>query len=228
MSIKNHPKYKLLDEIETWVFDLDNTLYPSNSKLFDQVSKRIGLYISKNLNIPITEARIVQKDFFHKYGTTLRGLMLEHKINPDEFLAYVHDIDFSTLSLANDLDNALNNIDGRKIVFTNADSSYASKVLIQLGLENHFSEIFDIVAADYIPKPNPEAYKIFIKKHDFDPNTAIFFEDILRNLGPAKEMGMTTVWIKNNDTWALPGSDGVEAHYQTKNLGVWLNSISTS
>jgi putative hydrolase of the HAD superfamily len=225
MKIEKYPNNVILDSIETWIFDLDNTLYPASSKLFEQVSERIGLFISNYLNISIGKAKIIQKDFFFRYGTTLRGLMLEYNVKPSEFLAYVHDIDFSPLDCAKSLEKALNSLQGRKIIFTNADTPYANQVLLKLGLKQHFTEIFDIVAAEYIPKPDPQAYKTLIKKHDFNPKKAIFFEDILRNLEPAKQMGMFTVWVKNNGTWAMPGSEGIEPHYETSDLAKWLNSV---
>ena len=225
MSTDTKPPKGGLDHIETWVFDLDNTLYPATSRLFDQISDRIGAYVARHFDLPLDEAKRVQKNYFHNYGTTLRGMMLEHKIDPTEFLAYVHDIDFSPLKREERLNEALHRLEGRKIVFTNADTPYARKVMAQLGIDHHFEEIYDIAAADYVPKPYQEAYDLFIERHAFAPERAIFFEDIVRNLGPAGEMGMVTVWVQNDGTWALPGNEGVTPDYQTDNLPEWLHAV---
>lgn len=214
-----------LDHIETWVFDLDNTLYSATSRLFDQISDRIGAYVARHLDIPRDEAARVQKKYFHNYGTTLRGLMLEHKMDPAEFLAYVHDIDFSPLQPHDRLNEALHRLDGRKIIFTNADTPYAKRVMAQLGIDHHFEEIYDIVAANYVPKPYQPAYDLFLERHPFAPDRAIFFEDIARNLGPASEMGMVTVWVQNDGTWDLPGNDTVTPDYETSDLAEWLHAV---
>jgi len=225
MEIDSNPEHGSLDHINTWVFDLDNTLYSSTSRLFDQISERIGQFIAQNLNVALTEAKIIQKSYFHNHGTTLRGLMLEHNVDAKYFLDYVHNIDFSPLKIDETLNKALYSLNGKKIIFTNADVSYSRKVLSHIGISHHFEEIYDIAAANYIPKPYQEAYDIFFKKYDFQPDRSIFFEDILRNLGPAKKMGMTTVWIKNNDLWELPGNEGIIPDYQTDDLPKWLTSL---
>ena len=214
-----------VSSIDTWIFDLDNTLYPSTSHLFDQISERIGIFVSNYLSIPLDDARVLQKQYFFDHGTTLRGLMLENSVDPYEFLDFVHDIDFSPLQPDSRLIEALEKIEGQRLIFTNADAAYAKKVTNQLGIDKFFPNIFDIIDAEFIPKPYQKPYDLIIKKYNLDPNKSIFFEDILRNLGPAKQMGMKAVWIKNNGDWALPDSEGVTADHETNNLPEWINSL---
>ncbi len=211
--------------IDTWVFDLDNTLYPASSRLFDQVSERIGTFIADYFSVDRAEARRRQKDYFHKYGTTLRGLMIEHELDPTEFLDFVHDIDLSPIAPNPALDAAIERLPGRKLIFTNADVPYAERVMARLGVAHHFEAIFDIAAANWIPKPFPEAYDILVERHAIDPARAMFAEDILRNLGPAAERGMLTVWVKNSGTWALPGNEDVSPDHVTEDLADWLHAL---
>ena len=151
--------------------------------------------------------------------------LCERKYGFASFLAYVHDIDFSPLQPHDRLNDALHRLDGRKIIFTNADTPYAKRVMAQLGIDHHFEEIYDIVAADYVPKPYQPAYDLFLERHPFAPDRAIFFEDIARNLGPASEMGMVTVWVQNDGTWDLPGNDTVTPDYETSDLAEWLHAV---
>ena len=217
-----------LAHIETWIFDLDNTLYPSSSHLFDQVSQRIGAYIASVLDVDRTEARRLQKSYFREYGTTLRGLMLKHDMDPAPFLDYVHDIDLSPIAPSDALEAALGRLPGRKLVFTNADAPYAKRVMARLGIGHHFSEIYDIEAADWIPKPFPEAYDRLADVHDVEPTRAIFFEDILRNLAPAAALGMATVWVRNDSAWASSHADQITPDYVTDDLSAWLAALPES
>lgn len=214
-----------LAHIETWIFDLDNTLYPSSSHLFDQVSHRIGTYIASVLDVDHAEAKRLQKSYFREYGTTLRGLMLKHSMDPAPFLEYVHDIDLSPIGRSDALEAALARLPGRKLVFTNADAPYAERVTARLGIDHHFSEIYDIQAADWVPKPFPEAYERLAHVHAVDPARAILFEDILRNLAPAAALGMATVWVRNDSAWASSGSDGITPDYVTDDLADWLVAL---
>ena len=212
-----------LRDIETWVFDLDNTLYHVSANLFDQIDRRMCSYVADFLNIPAAEAYKVQKSFFREHGTTLRGLMDEHDMAPEKFLEYVHDIDFSSLEPRDGLDAALSALPGRKLIFTNADMPYSRKILARLGVAHHFEHIYDIVAANYVPKPFPPAYDILIERHDVTPESTIFFEDIARNLVPAAALGMTTVWVRGDDNWVLPGNEDAKPDYETTNLVAWLD-----
>ena len=187
------------DAVETWIFDLDNTLYPASCRLFDQIDSRMGAFIADLLKVDRVEARRIQKDFFFRHGTTLRGLMIEHAVDPDSFLDYVHDIDHSPVPPNGALAAALEGLPGRKLVFTNGTVAHAEKVMARLGVEGHFHGVFDIVHSDYIPKPARGPYEKFIARHAIDPARAAMFEDIARNLEVPAALGMTTVLVRDAD-----------------------------
>ncbi len=212
-----------LSHIDTWLFDLDNTLYSATSRLFDQIDVRIGQFIAQLFDIDSVEARKMQKSYFREHGTTLRGLMSEYDMAPEGFLEYVHDIDFSSLAPREGLDAALTALPGRKLIFTNADIPYSRKILARLGVAHHFEHIYDIAAANYVPKPFPPAYDILIELHDVTPESTIFFEDIARNLVPAADLGMTTVWVRGDENWVLPGNEDAKPDYETTDLVAWLD-----
>jgi len=224
MSQPPRPIRADLSHIDTWLFDLDNTLYPATSRLFDQIDVRIGQFIAELFDIGGREARKIQKSYFREHGTTLRGLMDEHGIAPEKFLEYVHDIDFSTLEPSVGLDAALTALPGRKLIFTNADVPYSRKILARLGGAHHFEPVDDIVAENYVPKPFPAAYDILLERHDVTPARTIFFEDIARNLVPAAALGMTTVWVRGANNWVLPGNEDAKPDYETNDLVAWLNA----
>ncbi len=185
--------------VDTWVFDLDNTLYPSRSRLFDQIDVRMGTFIAELLDIDRVEARKIQKQFFYEHGTTLRGLMLEHNVKPDDFLGFVHDIDHSVLLSNPDLDAAISKLPGRKLIFTSGTVAHAERVMHEIGITHHFEEIFDIKAADYVPKPQRPTYEAFLSHTGVAANRSAMFEDIIRNLEVPHDMGMTTVLVHDND-----------------------------
>ena len=153
-----------LSHVNTWIFDLDNTLYPAKCRLFDQIDARIGQFIAQLFKVGVLEARKIQKNYFREHGTTLNGLMTQHGMAPEKFLDFVHDIDFSPLEPSAGLEAALDRLPGRKLIFTNADVPYSRKVLARLGIGHHFEHIYDIAAANYVPKPYPEAYDLLIKR----------------------------------------------------------------
>ena len=217
-----------LSHVDTWLFDLDNTLYPATTRLFDQIDIRIGEYISNFLEIDHTEARKIQKSYFREHGTTLKGLMEVHGMNPQNFLNFVHDIDFSPLKPNHDLNSVLTSLPGRKLIFTNADVPYSKKVLSRLGVDHHFEHIYDIVEANYIPKPFKAAYDRLIDLHNITPKSAIFFEDIARNLVPAAGLGMTTVWVRGDDNWILPGNEAAKPDFEITDLVAWLKNATQS
>lgn len=193
------PRRLGLDHVDTWVFDLDNTLYPASSSLFPQIDVRMRRFIAERLGLDLDAAFRLQKQYYREFGTTLRGLMLVHGIEPAAFLDYVHDIDHSVLAAAPDLDDALAGLPGRKLVFTNGSEGHAVKVLERLGIGRHFAGIFDIAAAGFVPKPRPETYDLMVARHGIDPRGAAMIEDIHRNLVPACAIGMTTVWVNEAD-----------------------------
>lgn len=215
-----------LRSIDCWIFDLDNSLYPASSNLFELIDLRMGEYIAQLLGCDRAEARRVQKGFFRDHGTTLAGLMKEHGVEPREFLDFVHDIDLARLSADPRVVAALDRLPGRKFVFTNGDEVYARRVLDRLGLANAFDHVHDIHAMDYVPKPDPRAYRAMCERHGIDPATALFAEDMARNLVPAKKLGMTTVWVDNGSEQASHEADEAWIDYRVADIGDWLSEIT--
>ncbi len=217
---------KDLQPIKFWIFDLDNTLYSGNTRVFEQVDKKMTEYISKKLKVDKEEARKIQKNYFHEYNTTLNGMIKNHKINAHEFLEFVHDINIEFLQKDPELAKEIERLDGIKIIFTNGSRKHALNVTRRLGVDKLFDDIFDIVDCDFIPKPLIEPYKKLVKKHKIDPKLCVLVEDIARNLKPAYEMGMKTVWIENNEPWASKFSDSNFVNYRTSNLPEFLRKIN--
>ena len=213
------------DHVDTWIFDLDNTLYHSRHGLFDQVDRRITEYVERILNLPAEQARTVQKRYFQEHGTTLNGLVTLHGCDPADYLAYVHDIDYSIIPADPDLDAALHGLPGRKLIFTNGDVPHAERVTERIGIAHHFEGIFDIVASAYVPKPEPAVYDSLIVAHLIEPRSAAMFEDIARNLAPAKALGMTTVWVRNDSAWAAASSDDGHIDHVVDDLTPWLGGL---
>jgi putative hydrolase of the HAD superfamily len=219
---------KELTKIKYWMFDLDNTLYSGKTKVFEQIDKKMSKYISEKLNVSIEEAKKIQKNYFYEYDTTLNGMIKNHQINANEFLEFVHDIDIDFLKKDVQLDQELQNLKGKKIIFTNGSRKHAINVTRKIGIEKHFDDIFDITDSEFMPKPSKEPYKKLVEKHKIDPNLCVFIEDIARNLKPAYEMGMKTVWIENEEPWAKKFSDSAFVNYKTNNLSEFLKKINLS
>ena len=180
------------------LIDLDNTVYPEDSNIFAQIDLKMKSFISKNLNVSLDEAYKIQKKYFINNGTTLRGLMLYHNVQPEKFLSYVHDIDLNSIKKNKKLSNELKNYKGKKIIFTNGSNEHAKRVLDKIGLDKTIVNIFDIIRADYIPKPNILTYQKVIKEYSLDPKKTIMIDDLPNNLKTAKKLGMKTVLIKKN------------------------------
>ena len=215
-----------LKKIKFWLFDLDNTLYSGDTKVFDQVDKKMSSFISDKLKVSLEDAKKIQKNYFHEYNTTLNGMIKNHSIDAEEFLKFVHDVDLNFLEKNQDLQNELTKLIGKKYIFTNGSKAHASNVTKRIGIENLFDGVFDIVDSDFIPKPSIEPYKKIIQKYGIDPEYCIFIEDIARNLKPAYELGMKTVWIKNNEPWAAKFSNENFINYKTDNLSEFLRRIN--
>lgn len=211
--------------VDTWIFDLDNSLYPASSDLFSLIDHRMGLFIQQLLNVPADEARRIQKLYFREHGTTLAGLMRAHGVDPHEFLDFVHDIDLARLAADPDLVARLDRLPGRKYVFTNGDEAYARRVLDRIGLGNAFDGLHDVHAMDYVPKPDPSAYAGLCRRHAIDPERALFADDMVRNLAPAKALGMTTVWIDNGSDQAGHGAPPDFVDHAARDVGAWLAHI---
>lgn len=187
-------------DIENWVFDLDNTLYAPGKNLFAQIDVRMTAFIQDALGVDKQEAYRVQKQFLGEYGTTLSGLMQEHGLPPGPFLDFVHDIDVSVLDPDPKLAQALAALPGRKFIFTNGTLAHAERVATRLGIMGHFDDVFDIVAADYQPKPNAEPYPKMLARFGIEAQRTAFFEDMARNLTPAHKLGITTILVAEDGT----------------------------
>jgi putative hydrolase of the HAD superfamily len=229
----NQPDSTDFAHVREWVFDLDNTLYPHHSNLFAQIDVRITRFVSELLTLPSEEARKIQKQLYKDYGTTLNGLMALHGIDPDDFLQKVHDIDYSGLQPDAALGEAIRALPGRRFIFTNGDRSHAERTARQLGILDHFDEIFDIIAAELEPKPAPTTYARFLERHGVEPQNAAMFEDLGRNLEVPKSLGMKTVLIvpRNfeptfSEIWERDPAHDDAVDYVTDDLASFLASIN--
>lgn len=215
-----------LADIRAWVFDLDNTLYPATDKLFVQVSRRIRDYIARFLGLDADAAYRLQKDYFLRYGTSLRGMMTEHGMDPRPFLDYVHDVDITVIDPDPGLDAALSGLAGRKIIFTNASRDHAERVLGRLGVAGHFEAIFDVADSDFVPKPEPGPYTAMVRRHALAAAASAMVDDIARNLAPAAALGMTTVWLRNDSEWGRTGAADGHIDHVAENLVAWLEGVA--
>ena len=221
--------------IDTWVFDLDNTLYPHHVNLWQQVDARIGEFIGSYLEIDAVEARRIQKDYYRRYGTSMRGMMTEHGVRADDYLAYVHQIDHSPLEPNPAMGTAIASLPGRKLILTNGSTEHADKVLARLGLGSHFEAVFDIIAAELEPKPAPQTYQRFLDLHRVEPTRAAMFEDLARNLVVPHQLGMTTVLVVPDgsqevvrEDWELQGRDAAHVDHVTDDLTGFLAALNAA
>ena len=217
-----HPLF----DMRTWIFDLDNTLYPAACDLFAQIDVKMGAYISKLLSVDLIEARKVQKDYFMQYGTTLAGLMRHHEVDPHDYLDYVHDIDVSVVMPDARMARALEVLPGRKIVYTNGSAGHAARVMERLGITHLFEGTFDVLASDFIPKPDPGAFTALIEAYAIDPEEAVMVEDLAKNLIPAHDLGITTVWVPTASEWSRDGADRSFIDYVADDLSAWLADVA--
>ena len=219
---------KLKEKINTWIFDLDNTLYSADSGIFQQVHRLMGEFIANNLNMEISEAKKLQSKYYKQHGTTLRGMMDNHGVDPDYFLDEVHRLDYSIVGPNQLLNDELEKLEGRKIIYTNANEKHVLDVLKRINLSDYFDEIFDIKLANYIPKPEIKPYEQIIELFKIDASSSAMFDDIAKNLVPAKKVGFTPVWI---DAGYENFSDDIETSkdsldYETRNLSLFLKDVN--
>jgi putative hydrolase of the HAD superfamily len=233
MDVSTRPAPRVFGHIETWVFDLDNTLYPHHVNLWQQVDQRIREYIANFLEITHEEAFRLQKDYYQRYGTSMRGLMTVHGMKPDDFLDFVHQIDHSPLEPNAALGAAIERLPGRKLILTNGTRRHADAVLARLALDRHFEDVFDIMAAELEPKPSAQTYERFLRAHNVNAGKAAMFEDLARNLAVPHALGMTTVLVVPENTrevfrenWELEGHDAPHVDHVTDNLVGFLQSIA--
>jgi putative hydrolase of the HAD superfamily len=217
--------------VDTWVFDLDNTLYPHHLNLWQQVDHRIRDYIANYLDIAHDEAFRLQKDYYRRYGTSMRGLMTEHGMKPDDFLDFVHEIDHSPLTPDPVLGAALEQLPGRKLILTNGTRKHADAVMRRLDIHGHFEDVFGIIEAELEPKPSAKTYERFLARHGVEPSRAAMFEDLARNLSVPHALGMTTVLVVPEGTrevfredWELEGRDAAHVDFVTDDLSGFLQT----
>ena len=211
--------------VRDWIFDLDNCLYPHSSQLFELIDQRMTAYIERLLGVDPIEARRVQKMHFHGSGTTLAGLMKHHAVDPHHFMGDVHDVPLDRLARDDRLVAALARLPGRKFIHTNGNADYAWKVLDRLGLAAEVDHLHDIFAADLTPKPELHGYRKLLDQFGIDPGRALMVEDMVRNLAPAKSLGMTTVWVDNGSERGNHGYDETIVDHRITDVGQWLEAI---
>ena len=216
---------KELKNIKNILFDCDGVLYQDLEAVFGQVSKRMTNFISKKLNININKAKELQTNYFHKYNTSLNGLMIHHNIQPIEFLDYVHNIDLTFMNKDLILRKELINLNLKKFVFTNGSKEHVKNITKNLGIDDQFHDIFDIVDAEFNPKPEAKAFDLMLKKFKIDPKETLYIEDIAKNLSIAKLRGSTTVWLINNEYSGKKESDKHYIDYKIENLSLFLKEI---
>ena len=206
--------------IETWVFDLDNTLYPPDMGLFPQIERRMTDWVMQNLHLGRAEADRLRATYWRKHGTTLAGLMREHSVDPAPYLRFVHDLDFTVLSPDPALAAALKNLPGRRIVYTNADAPYAHRVLDARGLSGVFDAVYGVEEADYHPKPDRKAFETIFAKDRLTPTSAAMFEDDAKNLLAPHAMGLSTIHV------AAKPHRARHIQHHTADLTAFLTGIS--
>lgn len=222
-----------LSHVTDWVFDLDNTLYPRECNLFAQIDIRITHYVMDITRLDFDAARALQKDYYRDFGTTLNGLMQRHRIDPDHFLNSVHAIDYSPVDPHPELVDAIRSLPGRKFILTNGDTGHARSVLSRLGGTDLFEEVHDIRAMTFVPKPHREAYDGFFLRHGIDPQRAVMFDDLEKNLVVPHEVGMATVQVvagdnyahEQVDAWELGRATGPHVHHVTGDLAGFLRNL---
>ena len=215
----------MFGHVTDWIFDLDNCLYPASTGLFELIDERMGAYIQRLLSCDAVEAKRVQKAHFHEHGTTLAGLMREHDVDPHEFLEDVHSIPLDRIAPNDRLARGLARLPGRKLIFTNGDAPYARRVLGALGIEDRFDELHDIHASELRPKPDEHGYRLLLDRFGIDPARAVMVEDMAQNLKPAKELGMTTVWVDNGSERGNHGHHPEFIDLTIADVGVWLDEL---
>jgi len=215
-------------DVTDWVFDLDNTLYPASTRLFDLIDARMSDYVQRLLGCDPVEAKRVQKEYFRNHGTTLAGLITHHDVDPHHFLDEVHDIALDRVSPDQRLAEALRRLPGRRFVFTNGNDAYAERVLAAIGIGEDFHGLVDIHACGYRAKPDPHGYALLIERFGIDPRRAVLVEDMAKNLKPAKDLGMTTVWVNNGSDHGNHLHDPAAIDLEITDVADWLTDLLES
>ena len=216
---------KELKNIKNILFDLDGVLYQDLESVFGKVSKKMTEYISKKLDLDLKKAKELQTSYFHKYNTSLNGLMIHHDIKPEEFLKYVHNIDLSFMKKDLILRKELENLNLKKFIFTNGSKEHANNITTHLGINDLFNGLFDIVDAEFSPKPTAKAFDLMVKKFKIIPKETLYIEDIAKNLSIGKERGAITAWLINDEYWGKKESNKQFIDYKIENLSLFLKEI---
>lgn len=219
------PSSAEIGHIDTWIFDLDNTLYRTSPEMLAQIDDLMGSFISDFLNVDRIEARRIQKGYFRTHGLTLRGLMVEHGLDPKEYVDHLSQLNLSDVKPNPVLADRLNGLPGRKVIYTNAFTEHTREVMERIGITAHFDAVYDIGDAEYVPKPAIESYRRLCDLHGIDPERAAMVEDISRNLEPAAELGMTTIWVRTDTAWAKNITETGHIDHITDDLTAWLENI---
>ena len=214
-----------LEKINNWLFDLDNTLYPATCNLQQQMSAQARQLYCDVLGVSSEDARELQATYVRDHGTSLRGLVEHHGVEPELYFQYIHDVDYLVVKADAALDAVLGALPGRKFVFTNGTVDHAERVLGRLGCAAHFEAIFDIIAADYAPKPEAAPYHRIVQSVGGDPTSMAMVEDVPENLRPAAALGMTTVWVRNESEFSH-GTVGEHVHIIADDLVSWLEQVT--
>ncbi len=214
-----------LSDVETWIFDLDNTLYHVSPEMHGEIDELLGSFVAEFLDVDRAEARRIQKAYFHEFGLTLRGLIVNHDLDPEDYFRHMLRADLSSIGPDPALVEAIAALDGRKVVYSNAPSAHVREVLERIGLTPYFDAVHDIEAAGFTPKPARAAYEELCRRHAIAPAHAVMIDDIARNLEPASAIGMTTVWKKSDAEWAVDLKVPDYAHHVTDDLAAWLLAL---
>lgn len=214
---------KQFTHIDTWVFDLDNTLYDAHLGAFEDMGRRMSEYVAKVLNIDFEAANRIRKHYYHTYGTSLQGLIKEHNIDPQPYLDYVHNIDLGNIPVCTLTSERLSKLPGRKIIYTNGSRKHAERITRHMGIDHLFEDMFGIEEAGFRNKPDPEPYQDFIKRYGITPDTTCMLEDMHINLKPAASLGMTTLWLHGENDDLQDGDDHI--HHRAPKLTTWLEDL---
>ncbi|HEY5609314.1 MAG TPA: pyrimidine 5'-nucleotidase [Alphaproteobacteria bacterium] len=217
-----------LSHVESWIFDLDNTLYRVSPRLHAAIDDELRGFVAEFLGVDETEAHEVQKRYFREYGLTLRGLMVNHGLDPGVFFSKMRAVDLAEIEPDQRLVEAIAALPGRKFVYTNAPVHHAEAVLGRIGLDSHFAAVHDIIAAEFVPKPDVSAYRALCLRYRIEPGRAAMIDDVVANLAPAAEIGMTTVWMKTDAAWAKGVEPGAHVQHVVEDLAAWLAAVAAS
>ena len=215
-----------VNHVDAWIFDLDNTLYRTTPGMLAQIDDLMGSFIADFLKVDRVEARRIQKGYFRTHGLTLRGLMVEHGLDPQDYIDHLSQLDLTDVTADPHLAETLHSLEGRKFIYTNAFTEHTRDVMERIGITDHFDGVFDISDADFIPKPAIDSYRRLCDLHDINPARAAMVEDIPRNLEPAAELGMTTVWVRTETAWAKGVTETGHIDHVTEDLSAWLRQAT--